>query len=83
MNCNRENSNAHIQAIKDYELLIGPTISNAELRKFLKIKSSHVAKRLLQSLNLPTTGTKKGTQYNLSFGESPTRKYKQKNPPTI
>jgi hypothetical protein len=83
MNCNSENINAHIQAFKDYELLIGPTISNAELRKFLKINSAHVAKRLLQSLNLPTTGTKKGTQYILSFNENQSKKAKQKNPPTI
>ncbi|MFC7785780.1 nuclease-related domain-containing protein [Rossellomorea sp. GCM10028870] len=81
MNCKNEKINAHIQALKDYELLIGPKINNAELRNFLKINSSHVAKRLLQSLNLPTTGTKKGTQYILLFDESPPRKHKQKNPP--
>ncbi|WP_044338229.1 nuclease-related domain-containing protein [Rossellomorea aquimaris] len=76
MNCKSENINAHIQALKDYELLIGPKISNVKLRNFLKLNSPHVAKRLLQSLNLPTTGIKKGKQYILLFDESPPRKHK-------
>ncbi|WGG45099.1 nuclease-related domain-containing protein [Rossellomorea sp. DA94] len=74
MECNNENSHAHIQALKDYELLIRSTINNAELRTFLNVDSSHVAKRLLQTLNLPTTGIKKGTTYILSFNENQSTK---------
>ncbi|MGG1630381.1 nuclease-related domain-containing protein [Rossellomorea sp. NRS-1567] len=83
LKCESRNNDAHIQALKDYELLIGSTINNSELREYLVVDSPYVAKRLLQSLNLPTTGTKKGTQYILSSDESQTRKHKQKHPPTI
>ncbi len=71
LKCENKNRNGHIQAIKDYELLISPTITNTKLRKFLAIESPYVAKGLLQSLNLPTTGTKKGTTYTLTFIERP------------
>ncbi|TMU84445.1 NERD domain-containing protein [Bacillus sp. BHET2] len=75
--CERKDKSAHIQALKDYELLIGPTITNNQLRKYLQIDSSHVAKRLLQSLNLSTTGTKKGTKYILSLNEKSKQKTHQ------
>ncbi|MFI8688204.1 nuclease-related domain-containing protein [Rossellomorea sp. NPDC077527] len=68
--CKKTDRSAHIQALKDYELLIGPTIKNADLRWFLEIESPYAAKRLLQSLNLPTTGSKKGTTYTLSFNQT-------------
>ncbi|TMU83607.1 NERD domain-containing protein [Bacillus sp. BHET2] len=71
LKCENNNSHAHIQALNDYELLISPTITNTKLRKYLAIESPYVAKRLLQSLNLPTTGTKKGTTYILTFTERP------------
>ncbi|MCA1065064.1 nuclease-related domain-containing protein [Rossellomorea sp. AcN35-11] len=79
--CNSRSIDAHIQAFKDYELLIGSTVNNAKVRDFLAIQSSHVAKRLLQSLQLPTTGAKKGRQYFLSFEEDKPPKNKQKKPP--
>jgi hypothetical protein len=47
-------------------MLIRPKITNGEARKFLKIESRYVVKRLLKSLNLPTIGTKKGTTYDLT-----------------
>jgi hypothetical protein len=72
--CDHKDRFSHIHALKDYKLLIGPTIKNAELRSFLEIHSSYVAKRLLQSLNLPTTGTKKGTTYILSFNKNHSNK---------
>ncbi|MGD6959548.1 nuclease-related domain-containing protein [Rossellomorea aquimaris] len=83
LKCESSNNDAHIQALIDYELLIGSKINNTEIRKYLVIDSPYVAKRLLQSLNFPTTGTKKGTQYILSFNEDQSKKAKQKNPPTI
>ncbi|MBN8193656.1 NERD domain-containing protein [Bacillus sp. NTK074B] len=76
--CNKQDRDAHIGALKDYELLIGPTINNAELRWFLEVDSPYVAKRLLQSLNLPTTGTGKGTRYILSINKNtPKQKTRQ------
>ncbi|MGM0753740.1 MAG: nuclease-related domain-containing protein [Bacillota bacterium] len=76
LKCKSRNNNAHIQALKDYELLINSKINNTELRKFLVVDSPYVAKRLLQSLHLPTTGIKKGKQYILLFDESRPRKHK-------
>jgi Nuclease-related domain len=65
-NCKTKNLNGHVQALMDYCLLFNPLITNEEARKFLNIESRYVVKRLLKSLNLPTTGTKKATTYNLT-----------------
>lgn len=65
-NCKAKNLNGHVQALIDYCLLIKPIITNEEARKFLSIESRYVTKRLLKSLNLPTTGTKKSTTYDLT-----------------
>lgn len=64
--CKCEDKEGHTLTLTDYALLIGPTITNRELRKFLSIESDNVAKRLLNSLNLPTTGKTKGKSYNLA-----------------
>lgn len=67
--CKSKSKEAHIQALKDYQFLIGSTITNSELRDFLQIHSSDVAKRLLQSMNLISTGNNKNRVYTLSFDE--------------
>ncbi|MEL3972523.1 nuclease-related domain-containing protein [Rossellomorea oryzaecorticis] len=64
--CKSKNTDGHIQALIDYQLLIKPTISNGEARKFLNIESRFVAIRLLKSLNLPADGYNKGTTYDLT-----------------
>ncbi|MEG9295618.1 hypothetical protein V6B33_04075 [Mangrovibacillus sp. Mu-81] len=64
--CKNRDAEGHIKALRDYELIIGPRITNRELRSFLHFNSRHAASRLLKSLNLPTTGTKKGTTYDLT-----------------
>jgi hypothetical protein len=64
--CKNSDQNGHVRALKDYELLIGPVITNKEIKRFLNVGSRHVVLRLLKSLNLPTTGTKKGTTYDLT-----------------
>jgi ribosomal protein L37AE/L43A len=64
--CKSKNTNGHIYALLDYQMLIRPTITNGEARKFLNIESRYVTKRLLKSLNLPTTGTQKATTYDLT-----------------
>ncbi|MBO1513918.1 nuclease-related domain-containing protein [Metabacillus bambusae] len=63
--CNRKNKQAHIQALKEYKLLLKPTISNSELRCFLNITSSATANRLLKSMNLSYTGSNKDRVYQL------------------
>ncbi|MCA1055466.1 NERD domain-containing protein [Rossellomorea aquimaris] len=64
--CKSSDKEGHLRALLDYELLIGPTLTNLEFRRFLNLRSRHVSLRLLKSLNLPTTGTQKGTTYNLT-----------------
>lgn len=65
--CKSKNTNGHIQALVDYQLLVKQTITNGEARKFLNIESRFVVTRLLKSLNLPATGDKKGTTYDLTY----------------
>jgi hypothetical protein len=57
--------NAHIQALKDYALLISPANTNKECKKYLNLTSDYKTKYLLHSLNLKKTGFKKGTVYHL------------------
>jgi hypothetical protein len=61
--CKRRSKTAHVKAIQDYFLLIKPTISNAELRTFLKIDSPRSANTIFRKLGLPSTGMNKGRVY--------------------
>ena len=64
--CHHQSKDAHVRALVDYFLLIHPTIRNKELRLFLNIQSRYIIKRLLASLNLPSSGPTKKREYNLS-----------------
>ena len=61
--CGEKSTSAHERAIRDYFLLIKPTITTSECCKFLGIESRYVAKRLLQSMNLPYIGNNKARVY--------------------
>jgi Nuclease-related domain len=63
--CKEISKTAHIQAVSDYFLLYGPTINRKQFAEFLKIESPIKARYLLLSLNLSSTGTKRGTKYYL------------------
>jgi Nuclease-related domain len=65
--CKVSSKRAHEQKIDDYFLLIRPFITNKELRKFLDLESRKTAEKILNSLNLKTTGTTKGTIYHKQF----------------
>ncbi|MFL6562943.1 MAG: nuclease-related domain-containing protein, partial [Bacillus sp. (in: firmicutes)] len=54
--CDTFSKDAHINALKDYFLLFGPTITNKQFREFAHIKSPHTAKRIIQSCNLQFSG---------------------------
>ncbi|MEH7748145.1 nuclease-related domain-containing protein [Neobacillus drentensis] len=54
--CDAFSKDAHINALKDYFLLFGPTITNKQFREFAHIKSQDTAKRILQSCNLQFSG---------------------------
>lgn len=64
--CQSQCKDAHIRALRDYYMLVGDTISNRACRELLNIESQYVAKRLLQKLNLPSTGSDRIRKYDLS-----------------
>ncbi|MDN3018438.1 nuclease-related domain-containing protein [Paenibacillus sp. BSR1-1] len=61
--CDEYYYDAHINALKDYFLLIDSKITNREFREFVHLKSHDAAKRLLLSANLNYTGSKKVRVY--------------------
>ena len=65
--CSFISRDAHFTALRDYALLIKPTITNRELRTFLHVESEYVATRLLNSLNVPYTGSTKDRVYHLNW----------------
>jgi hypothetical protein len=62
--CRCVSEDAHLQAIKDYFLLIKPWITNPELREFLHLPSSRSATYLLFLSNLPYTGINRARIYH-------------------
>lgn len=67
--CNIQSKDAHIQALKDYQLLFGSSITNSNVREFLLIHSITLANRILKSLNLIYTGNFKDRVYTLYFDD--------------
>jgi hypothetical protein len=61
--CNKFSKDAHINALKDYFLLIGSEITNQQFREFTHLDSIDTAGRLLRSENLRSFGTKKMRAY--------------------
>ncbi|MEH7076423.1 nuclease-related domain-containing protein [Neobacillus drentensis] len=61
--CDTFTRDAHINALRDYFLLFGPTITNMQFREFAHIKSRYVAKRILLSCNLQSTGKNRSSCY--------------------
>lgn len=65
--CSNTSKTAHLPAVDDY-LLINKTITRKQFAEFLHINSSRIAGNLLRSLHLPSTGSKRTTQYYLPPG---------------
>jgi hypothetical protein len=65
--CNFTFPNAHIQALKDYALLVQISVKNQHVRDFLHLTSLTTVKTLLQRLNFPHEGKCKGRTYKLIF----------------
>ncbi|MFK9091235.1 nuclease-related domain-containing protein [Bacillus salipaludis] len=61
--CGQFLKDAHIDALKDYFLLIESNITNKQFQEFCHLKSDDIAKRLLRSLNLNNSGKNKGRVY--------------------
>jgi hypothetical protein len=50
--CGQKHRKAHEKALEDYMLLVNPFITNEQCRKWLKIDSRHLTKKLLQKSSL-------------------------------
>lgn len=61
--CGHTSKDTHVTALKDFFLINGPSISNAQFSDFLNISSIHQSKRLLSALDLDSTGSTKGRIY--------------------
>lgn len=68
-NCSFSSKDAHLNSLKDYSLLIQPSISNNQLKTFLKLPTNAIAYNILHSLNLKYTGTYKDRSYDLLFDD--------------
>ncbi len=66
--CQHQCTYAHIQALKDYYMLmlVGHTITNRECRAFLMLECKHVTKRFLQKNLRSCCNSGKLTKYDLS-----------------
>ena len=64
--CSYQGTDAIIHSLFDYYLIVRPTITNAQLRKFFELSSTSISAKLLSSLKLPRTGSTKNTQHHLS-----------------
>lgn len=62
--CQAKDKHAHIQAINDLFLLNNHSpLTNQQISRFLHLSSGDIAKKLLISMQLPYSGTKKGRVY--------------------
>ena len=65
--CDYRSRDAHENTLKDYFLLIGPTITNQNFRNFTSLKSGSTAKDMLNKASSKVTGNTKSRQYQLSY----------------
>ncbi|WP_010676672.1 nuclease-related domain-containing protein [Bacillus timonensis] len=64
-NCNHVSKAAYLNSLVDYSLLFGNTITNQQLRHFLKLPSRTAAKTIFNTLNLEHKGDLKSRIYIL------------------
>lgn len=63
--CKLKKKDEHLNAVTDLFLLNNDQpIPNKEFRDFLQLESPDIARRILDSLSLPQTGTSKGRRYH-------------------
>lgn len=61
--CGMKDKNAHISAVEDYFRLVGDSITNKQFREFVHLESDTSAKKMLQAMELPFSGSNKGRIY--------------------
>ncbi|MGB5945440.1 nuclease-related domain-containing protein [Paenisporosarcina sp.] len=67
--CFHRDPYAHIQAIKEWFMLIGGEITNKKCREFLGVQSHQLVSRLLKEMNLIIEGKGNRTTYKMGFRE--------------
>ncbi|MEH7238955.1 NERD domain-containing protein [Bacillus sp. JJ1562] len=55
--CHYSSNKSYLQSLIDYQLIIGNSITNSQLRDFLNLSSPTAARNIFLSLNLKHTGT--------------------------
>jgi ribosomal protein L37AE/L43A len=63
--CTNKSKDAHMNALKDYRLLIDNKITIAQFKRFLGIMSDTTARRIIKQYNIPSYGKTKGRFYLL------------------
>lgn len=64
--CKSVQKDAHVYSLRDYAFLIRPSITNREAREFLQLESPSATRKILQKMNLSTTGSTKDKRYDLT-----------------
>jgi Nuclease-related domain len=64
--CMAKSKDAHLAALKDYQLLFGDSITSNQLKEFLQIECSSLSTRILNAVAVSTKGEKKGRIHTLS-----------------
>jgi hypothetical protein len=62
--CKKSFIDAHLGAVNDHFLLIGPTITNVEFRKWIHLDNPDMATKKLRELKLPFSGATKDRVYH-------------------
>ncbi|MBD7965286.1 nuclease-related domain-containing protein [Fictibacillus norfolkensis] len=63
--CSKTYMDAHKKAIIDYALLFSPVVKNKDVRLFLHMQSQSSVKKLLYSMKLKPTGSRKAATYTI------------------
>lgn len=65
--CGHHDMNAHVQALKDYYMLIDKTISPKEAIEFLQLRNRYEAKRILKANSIRSFGATSSRKYELTL----------------
>ncbi|MFX3616794.1 MAG: nuclease-related domain-containing protein [Sporolactobacillus sp.] len=67
--CRKNSQTAHIDSLRDYQLIYGPKITNAQCRDFLGLESESTARYFLQSASIKQEGANRNRTYFLNLSE--------------
>lgn len=67
IHCGEKSKRAHLQLLKEYQLLIGNEITNAEFREFARIETEYTARKLLNECCSPNFGRTRNRKYHIKL----------------